>query len=154
MDEWADVEGAIKAAIKQRQKRLETLTGISAMLILSSAIWLIWPNITSALKGESGLFSVLGLPLLVLVWGLMVQDLGLSDPKARTRVGATASIAWPVLLIIAAQNFTLDSNSKTIGSLMIGVVSFSCLYSSNFILSGGLDVLRFRSVMTLSLIHI
>ena len=88
MDEWADVEGAIKAAIKQRQNRLQTLTGISAMLILASVVWLIWPNITSAIKGESGLFSVLGLPLLVLVWGLMVQDLGLSDPKSRTRVGA------------------------------------------------------------------
>ena len=96
MDEWADVEGAIKAAIKQRKKRLESLTSISAILILSSAIWLVWPNLTSAIKGESGLFSVLGLPLLVLVWGLMVQDLGLSDPRSRTRVGATASIAWPV----------------------------------------------------------
>ena len=148
MDEWADVEGAIKAAIKQRQNRLQTLTGISAMLILTSAVWLIWPNITSAIKGESGLFSVLGLPLLVLVWGLMVQDLGLSDPKSRTRVGATASIAWPVLLIIAAQKFTLDTNSEAIGSVMIGIVSFSCLYSSKFILTGGLDVLRFRSVMT------
>ena len=148
MDEWADVEGAIKAAIKQRQKRLETLTGISAMLILSSAIWLIWPNLTSAIKGESGLFSVLGLPLLVLVWGLMVQDIGLSDPRSRTRVGATASIAWPVLLIIAAQNFALDTNSETIGAVMIGIVAFSCLYSSKFILTGGLDVLRFRSVMT------
>tara|TARA_B100000767_G_C19773881_1_gene541530 strand:- start:596 stop:2356 length:1761 start_codon:yes stop_codon:yes gene_type:complete len=148
MDEWADVEGAIKAAIKQRQKRLESLTGISAMLILSSTIWLIWPNLTSAIKGESGLFSVLGLPLLVLVWGLMVQDLGLSDPRSRTRVGATASIAWPVLLIIAAQRFTLDNNSEAVGAVMIGLVSFSCLFSSKIILKGGLDVLRFRSVMT------
>ena len=148
MDEWADVEGAIKAAIKQRKKRLESLTSISAILILSSAIWLVWPNLTSAIKGESGLFSVLGLPLLVLVWGLMVQDLGLSDPRSRTRVGATASIAWPVLLIIAAQRFTFDTNSETIGAIMIGIVSFSCLYSSKFILTGGLDVLRFRSVMT------
>lgn len=148
MDEWADVEGAIKAAIKQRKKRLENLTGISAMLILSSAIWLVWPNLMSAIKGESGLFSVLGLPLIVLLWGLMVQDVGLSDPRSRTRVGATASIAWPVLLIIAAQRFTLDTNSETIGALMIGIVSFSCLYCSKFILSGGLDVLRFRSVMT------
>ena len=64
MDEWADVEGAIKAAIKQRQNRLQTLTGISAMLILASAVWLIWPNITSAITGESGIFSVLGLPLI------------------------------------------------------------------------------------------
>ena len=109
MDEWADVEGAIKAAIKQRQNRLQTLTGISAMLILTSAVWLIWPNITSAIKGESGLFSVLGLPLLVLVWGLMVQDLGLSDPKSRTRVGATASIAWPVLCLLYTSPSPRDS---------------------------------------------
>ena len=148
MDEWADVEGAIKAAIKQRQKRIESLTGFSAIIILTGAIWLVWPSLSAALRGDSGLLSSLGLPLLILVWGLMVQDIGLSDSRARTRIGATSSIAWPVLLIIAAQKFTTDSNSEIIGSSLVVVVALSCLYNSKVVLVGGLDVLRFRALMT------
>ncbi len=148
MDEWVDVETAINAAIKQRLKRIEALTGFSALLILSGAIWLVWPNLSSALRGDSGLFSGLGLPLLILAWGLLVQDVGLSNPRARTRVGASASIAWPVLLIIAAQNVSLESNSTILGVVLISIVSFICFYCSKTILDGGLDVLRFRSVMT------
>jgi len=148
MDEWADVETAIQAAIKQRQQRIESLTGISALLILSGAIWLVWPNLSSAIKGESGLFSDLGLPLLILAWGLLVQDVGLSNPRARTRIGASASIAWPVLLIIAAQNISSDSNSANIGVVLISIVAYICFYCSKKILDGGLDVLRFRSLMT------
>ncbi len=148
MDEWADVEGAIKAAIEQRQQRIESLTGFSAILILVSAIWLVWPNLSSALKGDSGLLSALGLPLLILIWGLMVQDIGVSDSKARTRIGATSSIAWPVLLLIAAQKFTTNSYSDIIGTIFVVIVALSCLYYSKVILVGGLDVLRFRALMT------
>ena len=148
MDEWADVEGAIKAAIEQRQQRIESLTGFSAIIILISAVWLVWPSLSSALRGDSGLLSALGLPLLILVWGLMVQDIGISDSKARTRIGATSSIAWPVLLIIAAQKFTTDSYSEIIGTSFVVIVALSCLYYSKLILVGGLDVLRFRSLMT------
>ena len=148
MDEWADVEGAIKAAIEQRQQRIESLTGFSAIIILISAIWLVWPSLSSALRGDSGLLSALGLPLLILVWGLMVQDIGISDSKARTRIGATSSIAWPVLLIIAAQKFTTDSYSEIIGTSFVVIVALSCLYYSKLILVGGLDVLRFRALMT------
>ncbi len=148
MDEWADVEGAIKAAIEQRQQRIESLTGLSAIIILISAIWLVWPSLSSALRGDSGLLSALGLPLLILIWGLMVQDIGLSDSKARTRIGATSSIAWPVLLIIAAQKFTTDSYSEILGASFVVVVSLSCLFYSKLILVGGLDVLRFRALMT------
>jgi len=148
MDEWADVEGAIKAAIEQRQKRIESLTGFSAIIILVSAIWLVWPSLSSALRGDSGLLSSLGLPLLILIWGLMVQDIGLPDSKARTRIGATSSIAWPILLIIAAQKFTTDSYSDIFGTAFVVIVALSCLYYSKLILVGGLDVLRFRAVMT------
>ena len=148
MDEWGDVETAINAAVKQRQKRIESLTGISALVILSGAIWLVWPNLSSAIKGDSGLFSGLGLPLLILTWGLLVQDIGLSNPRARTRVGASASIAWPVLLIIATHHISSSSNSMIVGVILIFIVSVVCFYCSKKILDGGLDVLRFRALMT------
>ena len=38
MDAWSDVEGAIQAAIKQRNARLEQLVAASSMLILPGAL--------------------------------------------------------------------------------------------------------------------
>ena len=90
------------------------------------------------------MLSALGLPLLILVWGLMVQDIGISDSKAAPGIGATSSIAWPVLLILV-QKFTTDSYSEIIGTSFVVIVALSCLYYSKLILVGGLDVLRFRA---------
>ena len=102
MDAWADVEGAIQSALEQRKQNIERLTALSAITILIGAVWLVWPTISSAAKGESGLLTGLGLPIIILIWGLMVQDLGIADARTRTRVSASATIAWPILLIIAA----------------------------------------------------
>ena len=98
MDAWADVEGAIQAAIQQRKNRLEKLVAISSITILLGAIWLVWPTLSAAAKGEAGLLNGLGMPILVLIWGLLVQDIGLTNPSSRTRIGASATIAWPCLL--------------------------------------------------------
>ena len=71
MDAWSDVEGTIQAALKQRNKRVERLTGISAITIILGAIWLVWPTLSAALKGQGGLLTGLGFPIIVLIWGLM-----------------------------------------------------------------------------------
>ena len=68
----------------------------------------------------------LGLPVIILIWGLMVQDLGISDARTRTRVSASATIAWPILLIIAAQNLTTEIDNQSIGSLLIITSAMSC----------------------------
>ena len=57
MDAWSDVDGAIQAAIKQRNTNLERLVTASSLLILIGAIWLVWPNLSAAAKGESGLLT-------------------------------------------------------------------------------------------------
>ena len=119
MDAWADVEGAIQSALEQRKQNIDRLTALSAITILIGAVWLVWPTISSAAKGESGLLTGLGLPIIILIWGLMVQDLGISDARTRTRVSASATIAWPILLIIAAQNLTTEIDNQSIGSLLI-----------------------------------
>ena len=77
MDAWTDVEGAIQAAIKQRNTRLERLVGMSSIVILLGAIWLVWPSLAAAANGEAGLLNGLGMPIVVLIWGLLVQDLSL-----------------------------------------------------------------------------
>ena len=148
MDAWSDVEGAIQAAIKQRTDRLEKLVAASSMLILVGAIWLIWPTLSAALKGEGGLLNGLGMPIIILIWGLLVQDIGLTNPSTRTRVGASATIAWPVLLMIASKELVCTSQLTVIGPVFVAIAASSCFLYSKSVLRGGLDVQRFRSLMT------
>jgi len=148
MDAWADVESAIQAAVKQRNDRLEKLVAISAISILLGAIWLVWPTLSAAAKGEGGLLNGLGMPILILAWGLLVQDIGLTSPSARTRVGASATIAWPVLLMIASKELASPITLDIFGPILIGIVAISCFFYSKTVLTGGLDVQRFRSLMT------
>ena len=148
MDAWADVESAIQAAVNQRNDRLEKLVAISAISILLGAIWLVWPTLSAAAKGEGGLLNGLGMPILILAWGLLVQDIGLTSPTARTRVGASATIAWPVLLMIASKELTSPITLDIFGPILIGFVATSCFFYSKTVLTGGLDVQRFRSLMT------
>ena len=148
MDAWSDVEGTIQAALKQRNKRVERLTGISAITIILGAIWLVWPTLSAALKGQGGLLTGLGFPIIVLIWGLIVQDIGSSNPSTRTRVGACATVAWPTLLIIAAQHISVTVTAELVGPLLIIIVAAACSGYSKATLVGGLDVQRFRALMT------
>ena len=116
LDAWADVDAAILAARQSRQQRLDRLTSGSALLILSGAVWLMWPSLQSAIQGDSGLFEGLGYPLLIIAYGLVLQDsIVLDDPKARTRIGSFASIAWPVFLILASKHLNLDEYTSLLG---------------------------------------
>ena len=148
VDAWADVEGAIEAAIKQRQQRLERLTTTSALLLLGGALWLMWPSLNAAMLGESGLLKGLGFPLMIIMWGLIIQDLTVDDARARTRVGSAASVVWPVLFITASQSIDIEHPSMLAGSVLLAVVATACLNASKTILQGGLDVLRWRAIMT------
>ena len=148
LDAWADVDAALDAARKSRQLRLDRLTGGSALLILTGAVWLMWPSLEAAINGESGLLEGLGYPLIVIAYGLILQDSILDNAKARTRVGSFASIAWPALLMIASLQLSLDEPASAIGCVLIIVVGYSCFQTSSSVLQGGLDVMRWRAIMT------
>ncbi|MEC8258414.1 MAG: hypothetical protein VXZ94_04415 [Candidatus Thermoplasmatota archaeon] len=148
MDAWSDVDGAIQAAIKQRNANLERLVTTSSLLILTGAIWLVWPNLSAAANGESGLLTGLGMPILILIWGLLVQDVGTTNPISRTRIGASSTIAWPILLLISARKFDDYSNVELAGPILVIVAGLACFSYSRSVLVGGLDVQRFRALMT------
>ena len=148
MDAWSDVDGAIQAAIKQRNANLERLVTASTLIILLGSIWLVWPNLSAAAKGESGLLTGLGMPILILIWGLLVQDIGTTNPISRTRIGASSTIAWPVLLIISAQNLDAYSEADVAGPILVIIAGSACFAYSKSVLIGGLDVQRFRALMT------
>ena len=148
LDAWADVDAAIDAERQSLQQRIERLTTLSALVILSGAVWLMWPNLRSALNGEAGLLEGLGYPLLVIAYGLVLQDSVLNDARARTRIGSFASIAWPVVLLLASKNIDADNQTALIGSGFLLIVAYTCFQTSAHVLQGGLDVLRWRAIMT------
>ena len=57
--------------------------------------WLAWPSIRGLSNGDGVVLASFGAPLLVLIWGIFVQDLTLDDGAARSRVASATSIAWP-----------------------------------------------------------
>ena len=148
LDAWADVDAAIDAARQARKQRIERLTTASSLVILSGAVWLMLPNLQTALKGDSGLLEGLGYPLLIIAYGLILQDSVLDDAKARTRIGSFACIAWPVLLMLAAKHLNTEENTALLGSAFLIVVAYACYQTSSNVLQGGLDVLRWRAIMT------
>ena len=144
---WGDVDEAIKAERLLRVQRIERLSTICALFCLSGAIWLAWPVLKDAFVGDASLLTGLGMPVLVLLWGIVIQDLILDDPRARTRIGAATSIVWPVLLMFALRAYS-SSASDIVATILFASLGFALYQSSANTLRGGIDVMRFRAMMT------
>lgn len=144
---WGDVDEAIKAERLLRVQRIERLSTICALFCLSGAIWLAWPVLKDAFVGDASLLTDLGMPVLVLLWGIVIQDLILDDPRARTRIGAATSIVWPVLLMFALRAYS-SSTGDILATVLFASLGFAMYQSSANTLRGGIDVMRFRAMMT------
>lgn len=148
MDTWADVDAAFEAVMEQRQKRQDNLMLISTILIFSSTIWLIAPSIQPALQGSGGLIEALGLPLLVIIWALQVDEYVNGDAKGNTRAASAATIAWaPVLWLAISPVIEERSLENIVAALILTGISYICFSYSNSVLRGALDVLRFKAIM-------
>ena len=151
MDGFVDLEEAVKMEEKGRVDSIEKLSGISAFTLLGTATWLAWPALQSAMDGGP-LITGLGYSLIILAWGIFVQDLGLMDKKGRSRVGAAATIFWlPISIIALAQ---LEGNiSELAGLSLLLIVSLALFRVSRVILRGDIAVMKFRALMgTLGLV--
>ena len=144
---WGDVDEAIKAERLLRIQRIERLSTICALFCLSGAIWLAWPVLKDAFVGDASLLTGLGMPVLVLLWGIVIQDLILDDPRARTRIGAASSVVWPVLLMFAIRAYSTNTTDILAAALFAGL-GLAMYQSSADTLRGGIDVMRFRAMMT------
>ncbi|MAR46994.1 MAG: hypothetical protein CMA41_04235 [Euryarchaeota archaeon] len=144
---WGDIDEAIKAERLLRIQRIERLSTICALFCLSGAVWLAWPVLKDAFVGDASLLTGLGMPVLVLVWGIVIQDLILDDPRARTRIGAASSVIWPVLLMFALRAYS-SSTVDIIATVIFIGLGYTMYQSSANILRGGIDVMRFRAMMT------
>ncbi len=144
---WGDVEEAIKAERLLRIQRIERLSTICALMCLAGAVWLAWPTLKEAFSGDAELLSGLGMPILVILWGIVLQDLILDDPKARTRVGAACSMFWPLLIMFAIRSYGTEL-SEILACVLLFGLGFAMLKGSANTLRGGIDVMRFRAMMT------
>ena len=148
MDTWADVDAAFEAVMDQRKKRQDNLTIISTILIFSSTIWLIAPSIQPALQGKGGLIQALGLPLIVIIWALQVDEYVNGDAKGNTRAASAATIAWaPLLWIGLSPLVTSQTPENILAALILVAISYVCFSYSNSILRGALNVLRYKAIM-------
>ncbi len=148
MDTWADVDAAFDAVMDQRKKRQDNLTMISTVLIFASTIWLIAPSIQPALQGKGGLIQALGLPLIVIIWALQVDEYVNGDAKGNTRAASAATIAWaPLLWIGLSPVVTNQSPENILAAIILMVIAYVCFSYSNSILKGALNVLRYKAIM-------
>ena len=145
MDGFIDLEEAIKAESKSRLDKVEKLAGLSALVLLGAAVWLAWPTLKSGMAGNS-LNSDLMYALIIIAWGVFVQDLGIMDKKSRSRIGIIATVTWLPLAVIALSHFE-GGISELIGMSILLIVSYALFATSREILQGDVAVMKFRSVM-------
>ena len=144
---WADADAAVEAERAQRLRRVENTTLLTALSLLVCAVWLAWPSIKGLMSGDGAALTTFGAPLLLLIWGIFVQDLTLDDAVARSRVAAASTVAWPILLCLGALGLD-DGVLQQAGSVMIMVAGAMCYRFSHRTMRGHFGVLRFRAILT------
>ena len=145
MDGFIDFDKAVEAEASQGLKRIENLSGMSALVILSAATWLAWPAFNAAMNGGS-LLSGMGYSLIVLAWGVLVQDLAVMDEKSRSKIGAASTIAYLPILVLAGSALYSPLDQQ-IGASLLVIVAYFLFKTSRNLLQGGIEVMRFRAVM-------
>ncbi|MCH1527238.1 MAG: hypothetical protein L7S49_03390 [Candidatus Poseidoniaceae archaeon] len=145
MDGFVDLQEAIKAETKNRLDRVEKLAGYSAFIMLAAATWLAWPTLQSALNGGS-ITSDLKYAMVIIAWGIFVQDLGLMDKKARSRIGTVTTISWLPIAIVGISNLEGDISQK-LGMVFLLIISLCLFATSRSILQGDISVMKYRALM-------
>lgn len=145
MDGFVDLEDAIKAEMELREKRLERLSGFSAILMLAVSIWLAWPSINSTINGGS-LNSDLRYAMVIIAWAVFVQDLGSMEKQARSRIGTVCTIFWLPITIVAL-SYIEGNTSEILGMTILISVSITLFITSRNILQGDISVLKYRAIM-------
>lgn len=145
MDGFVDIQDAVKAETKSRVEKIEKLSSFSAFSLLATATWLAWPALQSSMNGGP-LVTGLGFPLIILAWGIFVQELGVMDDKNRSRIGAAVTIGWLPISIIGISKLG-GSISELVGMSLLLVVSLCLFKISRVILRGDLAVMKFRALM-------
>ncbi len=144
---WADADAAVETERVARIKRVENATLGTALLLLLCALWLAWPSMRGLMNGEGVVLSSFGAPLLLIVWGIFVQDLTLDEAVARSRVASATTVAWPPLLCLGALGLG-EGTEQTAGSVLVLLGGLACRQLSHRTMRGHFGVLRYRAILT------
>ena len=134
----------IDAEITLHKGRVGKLALAFAFATIASAAWYMWP----AVETDASLFDRIGPVGLLLAAALLLQDLIEPDARARGRLGAISSIAWPAIAILGVEVIN-TTGSVRIGHGLMFIVAAGCLITSRELLRGNLDAQRFRGIMTM-----
>ena len=144
MENIENPSARIDAEIAEQKARVTSLALACALVTIASAAWYMWP----ALDGDAVLFNRLGAVGLLLAASLLLQDLAEPDARARGRLGAVSSLAWPALAVLGVELMTTTGTVR-IGHGLMFIIAGACLLQSREFLRGNLDAQRFRGIMTL-----
>jgi hypothetical protein len=148
MEEVQSVESALARESAKIQMRVEKLSAFCALSLIVAAIALAWPSLNESSDNSSAKVGGLGLAVLVLAWGMFIQDLGMDESKSRTRVGSIAGITW-LPLVLMGMRYSNGSTLEIGGGILIIITGLVLKREESQILIGGLEVLRFKSVMAI-----
>ena len=148
MEEVQSVESALARESATIQMRIEKLSAFCALILIVAAIALAWPSLNESSDNSSAKVGGLGLAVLVLAWGMFIQDLGMNESKSRTRIGSIAGIAW-LPLVLMGMRYSNGSMLEIGGGILIMITGIILKREESQILIGGLEVLRFKSVMAI-----
>ena len=144
MENLENPSDRIDTEIAEQKARVTSLALACALATIASAAWYMWP----ALDGDAVLFNRLGAVGLLLSASLLLQDLAEPDARARGRLGAVSSLAWPALAVLGVE-VMITNGTVQIGHGLMFIVAGACLLQSREFLRGNIDAQRFRGIMTL-----
>ena len=145
--EWSSYEEAVVAEHTLRSNRIDRLSMIASVSLLLTAVWILWPLLQSTLEGNGGILSGFGTTVILILWGMILQDVPIDDPKARTRIATAATFGFPILSVTGAMTLSSSMEAVIAGGCILIAASY-CFQISHYYLTGPLDVLRYRSVVT------
>ena len=145
---WADADAAVEAERARRTKRVENMTLMTALSLLLCAVWLAWPSLRGLMNGDGVVLTSFGAPLVLLIWGIFIQDLTLDDAAARARVASASTVAWPLLICLGALGLDSTFSATAAGSLLIMFAGTACRQWSHRTMRGHFGVLRYRAILT------
>ncbi len=139
-------EERLQAELKAQRKRLENLVTICVLLLMLATLWMMIPDLTSAMADDHPLLPELGPALIMLAWAYFMQDLLTEGAKENSRIGAASTVMWLPLMVIGC--WTLNgSTGEALGGIGCMFVGGLLLRESRNRLQGGWQATRYRAVM-------
>ena len=146
MPATTSVESRLEEEQGLRQKRLDQLATLGALMLLSATFWLAWPDLKSSFSGERSVLQSLGAPLIVLAWALVMQDLPRMTASARSRIGAATTVAWLPLMLMGTWSLE-EGTMEMVGGIILIIVAATLFKVSRSVLQGPAVIIRYRGVM-------